>query len=205
MNMVEKNPNIYLHISRDGFYSWLKENYNSQTECYVVVSRKDPSKLPCGQLSYLDAGEVALCFGWIDSTEKKIDNVDYQRFSPRRKNSHWTELNKERVRRLIRLGEMTEHGLAVCPDLDIHYSEPQEIITELKKDKTAYDFFRTTPPLYQRIRLDNIQWTLQRTKDIVKYNTGIDRLISYCRQRKMYGRWDDYGRLANEKTKDKSF
>ena len=59
MNMVEKNPNIYLHISRDGFYSWLKENYNSQTECYVVVSRKDPSKLPCGQLSYLDAVEVA--------------------------------------------------------------------------------------------------------------------------------------------------
>lgn len=196
--MIKKLPNIYLHPSRDGFYSWLQENHSSQHECYVAVFRQDPSKLPCWQLSYLDAVEVALCFGWIDSTAKKIDHVDYQRFSPRRKNSHWTELNKERVRRLIRLGEMTEHGLAVCHAIDTLYQEPQDIIQALKKDKTAYDFFRATPSLYQRIRLDNIQWVLQRTKDINKYKASIDRLIKYCRQRKLYGRWDDYGRLAPE-------
>lgn len=128
-NMDEK---IYLDLNRDEFYKWLYENHNSVKECFVKVIMKDP-KLTYRQLSYLDAVEVALCFGWIDSTTKKINNYIYQRFSPRLKKSHWTELNKERVRRLIKLGEMTKYGLSVCPNLDIPYSEPKKIINKLKK------------------------------------------------------------------------
>ena len=196
--MIKRVPSVYLHLSRGCFYSWLRDNHESQHECYVAVSLQSPSQVPYGQLSYIDAVEVALCFGWIDSVTRKINGVIYQRFSPRRPHGHWTELNKERVRRLIRLGEMTEYGLAVCPKLDSPYSEPQDIIEELKKDKEAYDFFRTTPLLYQRIRLDNIQWTWRRTKDISKYKNSIERFVNYCHKKKMYGRWDDYGRLAHE-------
>ena len=190
-NMDEK---IYLDLNRDEFYKWLSENHNSVKECFVKVIMKDP-KLTYGQLSYLDAVEVALCFGWIDSTTKKINNFIYQRFSPRLKKSHWTELNKERVRRLIKLGEMTKYGLSVCPNLDIPYLEPKEIINELKKDKKAYEFFKTTPLLYQRIRLSNIEWTYKRTKNIEKYKKSIENLIKYCWQGNLYGKWDDYGRL----------
>lgn len=60
---------------------------------------------------YIDAVEEALCFGWIDSTVKKLDNgITIQRLSPRKKGSIWSELNKERCRRMEKLGKMTQAG-----------------------------------------------------------------------------------------------
>ena len=59
-----------------------------------------------------------MCFGWIDSTTKKMDNgVTAQRLAPRRKGSLWSELNKERCRRMERLGLMTDAGRAILPDM----------------------------------------------------------------------------------------
>ena len=69
------------------------------------------SKNPVGVLPYLDVIEEALCFGWIDSTLKKLpDGRLVQRLSPRRKNSHWTELNKQRCQELENRGLMTPAG-----------------------------------------------------------------------------------------------
>lgn len=89
---------------------WLMENHSSAKECWVVLSRsKNP---PSGVIPYLDVVEEALCFGWIDSTLKKLpDGRLAQRLSPRRKNSHWTELNKHRCEALISNGLMTDAGL----------------------------------------------------------------------------------------------
>ena len=89
---------------------WLMENHSSAKECWVVLSRsKNP---PAGVLPYLDVVEEALCFGWIDSTLKKLpDGRLAQRLFPRRKNSHWTELNKRRCEALISNGLMTDAGL----------------------------------------------------------------------------------------------
>lgn len=89
---------------------WLMENHSSAKECWVILSRsKNP---PAGVLPYLDVVEEALCFGWIDSTLKKLpDGRLAQRLSPRRKNSHWTELNKHRCEALISNGLMTDAGL----------------------------------------------------------------------------------------------
>lgn len=88
---------------------WLMENHASAKECWVVMSR---SKIPPeGVLPYLDVVEEALCFGWIDSTLKKLpDGRLAQRLSPRRKNSHWTELNKLRCQKLESQGLMTPAG-----------------------------------------------------------------------------------------------
>ena len=74
---------------------WLQENHSKEKECWVVMSRsKTP---PAGILPYIDVVEEALCFGWIDSTLKKLpDGRLAQRLSLRRKNSHWTKLNMER-------------------------------------------------------------------------------------------------------------
>jgi hypothetical protein len=64
-----------------------------------------------GTFWYIDAVEEAMCFGWIDSTTKKMDNgITAQRLAPRRKGSLWSELNKERCRRMERLGRMTDAG-----------------------------------------------------------------------------------------------
>ena len=98
---------------RQQLRDWLLENHTSAKECWVVMSR---SKNPVGVLPYLDVVEEALCFGWIDSTMKRLpDGRLAQRLSPRRKKSHWTELNKERCRRLIQEGKMTDAGLNVIP------------------------------------------------------------------------------------------
>ena len=98
---------------RQQLRDWLQENHESAKGCWVVMSR---AKNPVGVVPYLDVVEEALCFGWIDSTMKRLpDGRLAQRLSPRRKKSHWTELNKERCRRLIQEGKMTDAGLNVIP------------------------------------------------------------------------------------------
>ena len=98
---------------RQQLRDWLQENHASAKEWWVVMNR---AKNPVGVLPYLDVVEEALCFGWIDSTMKRLpDGRLAQRLSPRRKKSHWTELNKERCRRLIQEGKMTDAGLNVIP------------------------------------------------------------------------------------------
>lgn len=94
---------------RQELRKWLIENHSSAKECWVVMSR---SKIPHeGVLPYLDVVEEALCFGWIDSTLKKLpDGRLAQRLSPRRKKSHWTELNKQRCQELEDRGLMTQAG-----------------------------------------------------------------------------------------------
>ena len=93
---------------RQQLREWLQENYSSVKECWVVISRAKNTK---AVLPYLDVVEEALCFGWIDSTLKKLpDGRLAQRLSPRQKKSHWTELNKQRCKDLECRGLMTEWG-----------------------------------------------------------------------------------------------
>ena len=93
---------------RQQLRDWLQEYHSSAKECWVVMSR---AKNPIGVLPYLDVVEEALCFGWIDSTLKRLpDGRLAQRLSPRRKKSHWTELNKQRCQELESRGLMTQAG-----------------------------------------------------------------------------------------------
>ena len=88
---------------------WLQENHSTAKDCWVVTSRsKNP---PPGLIPYIEVVEEALCFGWIDSTLKRLpDGRLAQRLSPRRKGSHWTELNKQRCQELESRGLMTPAG-----------------------------------------------------------------------------------------------
>ena len=88
---------------------WLQENHSTAKDCWVVTSRsKNP---PPGQIPYIEVVEEALCFGWIDSTLKRLPSGSLaQRLSPRRKGSHWTELNKQRCQELESRGLMTPAG-----------------------------------------------------------------------------------------------
>ena len=97
------------YSERTQLRAWLKENHSKEKECWVVMSRsKTP---PPGILPYTNVVEEALCFGWIDSTLKKLpDGRLAQRLSPRRKNSHWTKLNIDRCMDLEDRGLMTPAG-----------------------------------------------------------------------------------------------
>lgn len=102
---------------REQLREWLLSNHTTCKEVWVAAYRGETSlvaNLP--SLPYLDVVEEALCFGWIDSTNKKLpDGRLAQRISPRQRNSHWTELNKQRCLSLIDKGLMTKSGLAVFP------------------------------------------------------------------------------------------
>ena len=147
--------NVLAVKSREEFRAWLQEHHDKERECWVEAKRgKTP---PDHGLWYLDAVEEALCFGWIDSTLKSVDGMPLQRFGPRSKSSQLTELNKERCRRLERLGLMTDHGRKVCPNLSAPFETLPEIVTTFEAYPEAWVNFRSFPLLYQRVRIDNIQ------------------------------------------------
>ena len=88
---------------------WLEENHRTASHAWVVCNRNKANK--DGLIPYLEVVEECLCFGWIDSTLKRLpDGRHAQRISPRRKGSHWTELNKQRCQQLEEQGLMTEAG-----------------------------------------------------------------------------------------------
>ena len=95
-------------------YSWLLNNANKETELFVKISRQKPDKC-VDVLSYYDAVNAALCFGWIDSVLRNINGVLIQRFSPRKKKSHWTDTNIKRCIELDKKGLLKEEGKKVCP------------------------------------------------------------------------------------------
>lgn len=95
--LIMEIENLISVKSRGDLRIWLQENCKIEKFCWVLVSMKPTPDM----LLYLDAVEEALCFGWIDGVKKKISETELaQRLSPRSKKSSWTELNKERVRRL---------------------------------------------------------------------------------------------------------
>lgn len=101
--------NLLQFAEREELRRWLEQNHSTERCCWVVMYR---AKRPeWDAIAYFDVVEEALCFGWIDSTLKRLpDGRLVQRLSPRRKGSHWTELNKQRCADLERRGLMTDAG-----------------------------------------------------------------------------------------------
>jgi uncharacterized protein YdeI (YjbR/CyaY-like superfamily) len=99
--------------TRDEFRKWLEQNHKSKKEIWLIQYKKATRK---PSINYVDAVEEAICFGWIDSTEKSMDAERYAlRFSPRKPKSNWTNTNKDRARKMIAEGRMTEAGHATLP------------------------------------------------------------------------------------------
>ena len=185
--------NILEIKSREQFRQWLYENHDCKQECYLDLKRGEP--VDENHFWYLDAVEEALCFGWVDSTVRVIDGKRMQRFSPRRKDSNWTELNKERVRRLEKLGLMTDAGCEVLPPMgprSFHIDKKTE--EELKKAR-VWSKFKSLPPLYQRVRASNLLFYREHYTE--GYEKMLEHTIEATKEGKTFGQWNDYGRLLN--------
>ena len=193
--MKEVKPiNILKAKNREELRLWLENNYETQKECWVIVKRGRPQN--DDTFWYIDAVEEALCFGWIDSTVKKLDNgITIQRLSPRKKRSIWSELNKERCRRMEKLGKMTQAGKKVLPDMsEKGFNIDIDILEELKKDEIVWANFHKFPSLYQRVRIDTIQI---KKKNPQLFQKRLEKLIENTKKGIMYGEWNDNGRLLN--------
>lgn len=99
--------------SSSQFRNWLSKNHSHKKEIWLIQYKKSSGR---PSIDYIEAVEEAICFGWIDNIEKSIDSERYAtRFSPRKPKSNWTQTNKERARKLIATGRMTDAGLATLP------------------------------------------------------------------------------------------
>lgn len=178
--------------TRKQLRAWFKKNAQNATQLWLPVKIGKPDNKT---LFYIDTIEEALCFGWIDSINKRHEKYGHiHRLTPRKKNSHWTELNKERCRRLIKLKLMTEQGRKVLPDLNEKFQISPTIEKLLKSDKLLAKNFFSFPKLYQKIRIDSIQRYEFSHPDIFK--TALNNFIKKTKSNKMYGMWNDYNRLS---------
>lgn len=98
---------------RDAWRKWLAANHQAEPEIWLVYAKKHTG---IASVRYDEAVEEALCFGWIDTTVRSIDETWYtQRFVPRRDGSVWSALNLRRVQCMVETGRMTAAGLAKAP------------------------------------------------------------------------------------------
>ena len=105
---MEIGETLYITDRKD-WRTWLEKNYDKKNEIWLIYYKKHTNK---STILYDDAVEEALCFGWIDSTVKRIDNEKYaQRYTPRNLNSIWSQINIRRVKKMMKEGKMTKEGL----------------------------------------------------------------------------------------------
>ena len=186
--------NLLKAKNRDELRQWLEQNHKTENECWVAVKRGKPKGN--NTFWYIDAVEEAMCFGWIDSTTKKLDNgITAQKLAPRRTGSLWSELNKERCRRMEKLGKMTEAGRSALPDMSsAGFIIDKEILKALQTDNEVWENFLKFPPLYQRVRIDTIQI---KKKQPQLFQSRLQKLIKNTKKGIMYGEWNDNGRLSD--------
>jgi len=144
-------------------------------------------------VKYLDAVEEAICFGWIDGIQKRFSTYELaQRFTHRKKRSNWTELNKERARRLISLELMAEAGRITLPDLNEEFIIAEDIIERLKAKPIAWSNFLEFPDLYCRVRIGYIE---EVRKNDNEFERRLQNFVNKTAGNKMFGNWNDGGKL----------
>lgn len=142
------------------FRTWLERHHTEQRILHVGFRKRHTGK---PSLTWPEAVDEALCFGWIDGVRHRIDAERYTiRFSPRRAGSTWSAVNLRRVRALIRAGRMSPHGLRIFQERDRkrtgRYSFEQRKTARLaprrarlfRANRPAWQWFRTQAPWYRR-------------------------------------------------------
>lgn len=141
---------IQFFKNQQEFRNWLDENHETEKEIFVgfyKIQTKKPS------ITWSESVDQALCFGWIDGVRKRIDDESYQiRFTPRKVNSVWSNINLKKVKELSEKGQMKPKGLEIYnqrnPQKQGVYSFENEFIhlspefeQFFKKNEKAYQFF----------------------------------------------------------------
>jgi len=159
-----------LHVTqRKDWRAWLKQHYTSEPDIWLVFYKAHTGQ---PRLSYNDAVEEALCFGWIDSTVKRLDEDRFaQRFSPRRAKTLYSQANKERLKALAKQGKIMKDVLATVADVIAEgdaFEVPPDIRKAIKANKEAWKNFRGFSPAYIRIRMAFIDGARHRPQEFEK-------------------------------------
>ena len=157
---MEIGKTLYV-ADREQWRAWLAEHHDKEKEIWLIYYKKGSGK---PRIPYNDAVEEALCYGWIDSIVKGIDDKKYtQRFTPRKPKSNLSAMNRERVRRLLDQDKMTAAGLAAIEHVFDADEQPAplaiapDIAQALQQDRETWRNFQGFPDSYKRIRIAFIE------------------------------------------------
>jgi len=169
--------------NRSDWRDWLKGHYRSASEIWLVRYLKHTGK---PSVCYNDAVEEALCFGWIDSIVKRLDEKRCaQRYTPRKPRSGYSQTNKERLKRLIEQGKVMPDVLAALSKVDLEEFEyPADIMAALQENEQAWWNFQKYSRSYQRIRIAYIDVARDRPGE---YQKRLAHLVKMTEQNKQFG------------------
>lgn len=164
--MTTENKIKYFE-NREDWRKWLIENFNTANEIWFVFPSKSSGKKG---ITYNDAVEEALCFGWIDSTIKSLDKEQkIQHFTPRNPKSTYSQANKERLQWLV-------ENKMIHPEFEDKIREvlsepfifPNDIMDKLKEDKELWENYQRFSDSYKRIRIAYIEAARKRPEEFEK-------------------------------------
>ncbi|MFK7972689.1 MAG: YdeI family protein, partial [Bacteroidia bacterium] len=173
--------------TRQEWRDWLIENHESDGAIWLRTPHKASG---LERVPYDDVVEEALCFGWVDGLAKKYDDVSaVQRFTPRRKRTFLSELNRQRMFKMMRLGLMTDAGIAPVADQlgspDDPLVIPEDILVQIQSDEEAWDNWQKSPLIYRKIRIGYVmECRKSRPEDSQK---RLNNLIKKTADNKMFG------------------
>jgi uncharacterized protein YdeI (YjbR/CyaY-like superfamily) len=153
--------------TRAEWRNWLQMNFDREKEVWLVYAKKASGKQ---RIQYNDAVEEALCFGWIDSTNKSLDNDhNIQRFTPRQSKSSYSQANKERLKYLVDNDQIHHSVLKKVQEIISEpYVFPLDILAEIEKDKVAWNNYNALSDSYKRIRIAYIEGARKRPEEFTK-------------------------------------
>jgi uncharacterized protein YdeI (YjbR/CyaY-like superfamily) len=180
---IFKDLPIMLFDSQKDWGLWLEENCQSTKGLWLQHAKKSSGKK---SVSYLEALEEALCYGWIDSQKYSYNN-DYflQKFTPRGPKSIWSKINVAKVEELIITGKMKATGLAAVNlakqdgRWNSAYSPasenniPEDFLTELNKNPKAKQFFKTL----NKANIYALSWRIETAKKPETRKKRIEQFI----------------------------
>lgn len=169
--------------SRKDWRNWLKEHHKTAPEIWLIYPKKETGQ---PRIEYNDAVEEALCFGWIDSIVKKLDDTHtVQRFSPRKPKASYSQANIERLRALVAKKKVIREVEESLGDLlTREFVIPPDILKAIQADKQAWKNFRSFSEPYKRIRIAFIDGARKRPDEFKK---RLKHFIEMTRQNKLFG------------------
>lgn len=170
MNKLKTNKTLKLK-TRTEWRNWLQQNFNIENEVWLIYAKKSSGE---PRIQYNDAVEEALCFGWIDSTNKSLDkDHSIQRFTPRQSKSSYSQANKERLKYLAENNQIHPSLLETVQEIiSQEYVFPSDILAAIKKDITAWKNYKAFSASYQRIRIAYIDSARKRPEEFSKRLTN---------------------------------
>jgi uncharacterized protein YdeI (YjbR/CyaY-like superfamily) len=170
-------------INPKDWRDWLKQNHKIEKEIWLVYYKKETDK---PRIEYNDAVEEALCFGWIDSIVKTLDEErTVQRFSPRKPKAKYSQANIERLRSLVAQKKVIKEVVETLADvLNEEFVNPPDILKAIKANKEAWKNFQRFSDSYIRIRIAFVDGARNRPDEFQK---RLRHFIQMTEKNKMFG------------------